>query len=95
MGCRRLLPGITSALVLLVLSAFTAAQPALLQTQCALDVTCAPDANGNAVFALASIASPGTTISGTYSIDPGGPTNAPFSLNARPAWLSPVPKDQV
>ncbi|MBV9601648.1 MAG: hypothetical protein JOZ87_32980 [Chloroflexi bacterium] len=74
---RRWLPGLTLALVLLVLGAFVAAQPALPQTQPApgLNLACAPDANGNAVFTLTSSASPGTTVSGTYSITSGGPAN--------------------
>src|SRR5262249_44404777 len=76
------LPSMISAVVLLVLSAIVAAPPALPQTQSAgaLDVTCALDANGNAVFTLESSASPGTTITGTYSVIPDGPTDAPFSL---------------
>jgi hypothetical protein len=47
----------------------------------ALTITCGPDVNGNAVFALTSSASPGTTIDGTYTITPGGPTSAAFSLD--------------
>jgi len=89
---RRWLPGFAFALLL----AFRAAVAVQAQPAPALAVTCSFDANGNAVFTVASSADPGTTIGGTYTVDPGGPADAPFSLTgvssvgiAAPFWHEP------
>ncbi|MBV9545495.1 MAG: hypothetical protein JOY61_14085, partial [Chloroflexi bacterium] len=80
---RRWLPGVTFALVLSLLGSFITAQPVLPQAQPtpAVSVSCAPTGPGTAVFTLAATVSPTTTVNGTYTITPGGPTAEPFSLS--------------